>query len=101
MNLSSCRSPASGRRRLTMWIPRRIRGVARLNRSCADLGKCDASSGMERLVAKPFRRENAKSDEQRQKYELCEEEWRLGLCRSQRVQGRNLLEGLHNPDEDI
>src|SRR5437762_1117068 len=59
------------------------------------------SSHADRLVAKPFCRESAKRDAKRHHDELRDQEWRLGLCRSHRFQGRHLLEGLHDRDEYV
>jgi hypothetical protein len=49
----------------------------------------------------PLRRHNSNHDEKCQDSELSNQEWRLGLLRSQRMQRRNLEEGLHDPDENI
>lgn len=54
-----------------------------------------------RLDAKSDRRNNAKSDEKRQRKKLREQEWKLGLRGSNRLQDGHLLEGLHDQNEDI
>jgi hypothetical protein len=47
------------------------------------------------------RRHNGKHNEKRQNDELRDKEGRLGLCRRQRLQERQLLESLYDPDEDV
>ena len=51
--------------------------------------------------AESDRRDNAKRDKQRQYHKLREQKWQFGLRRSQRIQGRYFLKGLHDPDEDV
>src|SRR5258708_30492648 len=46
-------------------------------------------------------RQNANHDEDRNDYELHDQEWRFGLRRRQRLQEWQLLESLHDADEDI
>ena len=49
----------------------------------------------------PFRRHNCDDDEKYQNDELSNQKRRLGLLRSQRVQRRNLQEGLHDRNKNI
>jgi hypothetical protein len=46
-------------------------------------------SRMDWFDAKPDRRSDGKQDKNRQNKQLCEFEWRLGLCRSKRMERRN------------
>jgi hypothetical protein len=51
--------------------------------------------------AKPDRRSDGKHDKNRQNKQLREFEWRLGLCRSKRMQRRNFFKRLHHCDKKI
>src|SRR5712691_2900676 len=62
---------------------------------------CDCSSRTELLVVESDHCDNGKPNEKRQHDELRDQAWRLGLCRRQRLQERQLLERLDDSDEDI
>jgi hypothetical protein len=60
-----------------------------------DLGCAHAFS------AEPLCRGDGEPDEKRQDDQLCDQEWRFFLRRSQRLQGGNPQEGLHYCEENI
>jgi hypothetical protein len=56
---------------------------------------------MDWFDAKPDRRSDGKQDKNRQNKQLCEFEWRLGLCRNKRMQRRNFFKRLYYADENV
>ena len=61
----------------------------------------EVSSKCFRIRVKPLHPHDAGQNEYREHDQLRDEEWRLGLRRRERLQERQLLKGLHDPDEDV